>query len=260
MKIEERTVANIVELVASEQARLEKNQDAAGDAFLYAEKAVDILNAAVTGVTKDAQLFGHAWSMVRRDGALAFLSTLRGHRVQASLCLRHLLETACIAFYAAGHPDDYSKILYEKDDVLKAKIYRWLKSNHPDASESIRSFKSRINSLDSHSNIENVMLMEDYYSGGLPWAESFFDSDDITMVQTALIDVVDTINVVLIALVDISATTLGVSVDPDVEPWIDEVWLEAAEMRKGIVDAYNAALRVHWGLPQNHVFPWQGNE
>lgn len=260
MNIEERTAADIVELVESEQARLEKNQEAAGDAFLHAEKAVDILNAAVTGVTKDAQLFGHAWSMVRRDGALALLSTLRSHRVQASLCLRHLLETACIAFYAAGHPDDYSEILLEEDDALKAKTYRWLKLNHPDASEGIRSFKARVNSLDSHSNTGNILLMDDFYSGALPWAESFFDGDDVTMVQTALIDVVDTINVVLIALVDISATTPGVSVDPDVEPWIDEVWLEAAEMRNAIVEANNAALRLHWSLPNDHVFPWQGND
>ena len=90
---------------------------------------------------------------------LALLSTLRLHKVQSMMNLRQTLAVGAAPAFAIANPEPEHFIDIDANGILDpakalaGKRYRWLETNFPKSSESIKSKKDQINATTSHANI-----------------------------------------------------------------------------------------------------------
>lgn len=254
---EQRAYAGITELMEVEQGRFEKNDVESLHAGEYAKFAIDCLNLSVVKVPESVSLFGAAWTMVRKDAALALLSSLRGHRVQGAMMIRHMLETAVIAYYVLGHPNQYVEIAREEADLLKNQTYRWLAVHFPTTSDDIKEFKGSINRLDSHSNTDNFTFLENFYESDQPWSGLFADKLDLDMTMASLLDVAASVAMVLNGLMEVSEAFPALTLHGELETWVAQISDPIDGIRAALVEKSNVATRQHFNLPESHIFPWQ---
>ena len=151
------------------------------------------LSLCVVSVDRDrSDTFGRLFSLMKKHHMLAFLSTLRLHRVHAMLNLRQVLEAGAGAAYAIENPDvrGFADIdafgIMDPSQELAKKHYRWLGKNYPDSSKWIRDTKDQINNLMAHANIVSADAVfrvgQTSDVADLP----FFDAEDQYTVQNDL--------------------------------------------------------------------------
>lgn len=141
-----------------------------------------VLQSPITLSKSEGWLFFAFFSQVKKHHLLALLSSLRLHHVQASMNLRQLLESGTNAAYALAEPssDNFYRVtpegILEIPESLKQKKYKWLKKNHPDASESLKKMKDAIQPS-SHSNIVDAyrIFRTGTEDSSLELETSFFD-------------------------------------------------------------------------------------
>ena len=129
------------------------------------------------------EVFIRFLSQMKKHHTLALFSTVRLHKVQAMMNLRQVLEAASCAAYAIRNPDPSNFVSMDKGGLLHtpqnltAQRYKWLDSNFPEGSETIKQIKALIN--------ETVVAFKasegDYVTieGNLPYTLSFVGGDAI---------------------------------------------------------------------------------
>ena len=181
------------EIVESECAMFIDGEARYGRYFKHARAATMDLSLCVVSVDRDrSHTFGRLFSLMKKHHTLAFLSTLRLHRVQAMLNLRQVLEAGAGAAYAIANPDvrGFADIdafgIIDPSQELAKKHYRWLGKNYPDSSKWIRDTKDQINNQMAHANI--VSADATFRVGQTPDVIDlpFFDAEDEYIVQTDL--------------------------------------------------------------------------
>ena len=164
-----------------------------GRYFKHARDATAHLSLCVASVEHDrSDTFGRLFSLMKKHHTLAFLSTLRLHRVQAMLNLRQVLEAGAGAAYAVADPDvrgfadiDTFGIMNPSKQLTK-KRNKWLRENYPEASKRIEEIKKQINDQYAHANI--VSADATFRVGQTPDVADlpFFDAEDEYIVQNDL--------------------------------------------------------------------------
>jgi hypothetical protein len=147
------------EIVDSERSMFLDGEVRYGPHFEHARAATRYLSLCVVTMEHDrSDTFGRLFSLMKKHHTLAFLSTLRLHKVQAMLNLRQALEAGAGAAYAIANPDirgfaDIDTFGIMDTSKKLSKQYKWLKDNYPEASKDIEDIKRQINDQNAHANI-----------------------------------------------------------------------------------------------------------
>lgn len=129
-------------------------------------------------------MFGRLFSLMKKHHTLSLFSTVRLHRVQSMMNLRHVLEAGAAAAFAIAHPESHHFVVADTFNILYPskkltnKRYKWLEIMHPAKSAWIKSIKTSINESTAHANVisgdSNFRIDSDNTSANLP----FFDFED----------------------------------------------------------------------------------
>lgn len=162
-------------------------------------------------VRDDCGLFAGALASVRKSAALAFLSSLRNHRVEMVFNLRLLIESTCLMGYLAAHPDggpkwkvDDDGRLAKPDDISKAS-YKWVGEKYPFLSTPLKMRKDLFNEGWAHANVANSIVLFSYeaFAAGKGMT-SLFDEQDERWTHMNMSDVGNCVVLALIMLVIVS--------------------------------------------------------
>ncbi|MFH1983334.1 MAG: hypothetical protein ABIL58_15930 [Pseudomonadota bacterium] len=153
-----------------------------GTSFVNAHDIVAFSWVCLKSVRPDAFAFILFLSQFQKSITLSLLSALRNHEVQFNLMLRQALEAGALASYALHSPDvegfartDAHDCLFTDRKVAK-KAYKWLESEYPTHSKSMKYMKDQINESYAHASIlpasDNIQF--DFHKIG----STFFDKPD----------------------------------------------------------------------------------
>jgi hypothetical protein len=184
--------STLEEIVDSERSMVLDGEARYGRHFTLAKTATMYLSVCVISVEHDrSDTFGRLFSLIKKHHALAFLSALRLHKVQAMINLRQVLEAGVGAAYAIANPDvrgfaDIDAFGIMDPSKKLSKHYKWLDQNYPDPSQWIKETKGKINDQAAHANI--VSAHATFRGGQTSAAVSmpFFDVEDDDFVQADL--------------------------------------------------------------------------
>jgi hypothetical protein len=174
--------STLEEIVESERSMFLDGEARYGRHFNCAHAATLYLNSCVKSLDDDrSDTFGRLFSLMKKQHALAFLSALRLHHVQAMLDLRQVLEAGAAAAYAIANPDirgfaDIDAFGIMGPSKKLAESYRWLGKHHPDTSTWIKVTKDIINNHSAHANI--LSAHGTFRSDETKVAMPFFDVED----------------------------------------------------------------------------------
>jgi hypothetical protein len=180
------------DILRSEHLLVHTAPERYGMYFFHARDTTFLLSKSVTSIEATQINFGRFFSYTKKHHLLAVLSTLRLHKVQAFMNLRHVLEAGAWAAYAIANrefgyfvetgPDG----MIDMTQKLTGRRNRWLDTHFPKPSSYIKKQKDSINEAISHAGIvyaEKVFdIDEDTRTLQLP----FFDREDIFHVQADL--------------------------------------------------------------------------
>ncbi len=130
-----------------------------GTLFDHAQATVLFTRKFIYKVDPLAWVFISFLSQTSNSLVLALLSSVRRHDVQANMMLRYALESVVLACYALSKPDvnEFGHIdsdgLIQIDEEVLSRAYEWLEINYKTYSDTIKSFKDKINKSSSHANI-----------------------------------------------------------------------------------------------------------
>jgi hypothetical protein len=163
-----------------------------GQHYKHARDTTTILSLCIVRIEKKDRphILGRLFSLMKKQHTLAFLSTLRLHRVQAMMNLRQVLEAGGAAAYAIANPklEDFVDIdafgIMDPSQELTGKRNRWLNEKYPSASERIKKAKGDLNKFSAHANVVTGDSTFSVVGDGasLP----FFDREDDYSVKTDL--------------------------------------------------------------------------
>lgn len=130
-------------------------------------------------------------SQTKKHLMLSLFSTVRLHKVQAKLTLRHALESGANAAFAIANPD-HTHFVIETGGILEApksltqKRYNWLDDNYSAGSKAIKDIKDQINQTIAHSSLITTHHPIIPSPGQSDFRTPFFDDDDTYHVETDL--------------------------------------------------------------------------
>jgi hypothetical protein len=187
-----RCAATLEDIVASERSMFLDGESRYGRHFQHARAATMYLSLCVVTVEHDrSDTFGRLFSLMKKHHTLAFLSTLRLHKVQAMLNLRQVLEAGAGAAYAIAKPDflgfaDIDQFGIMDSSKSLSKPYKWLSDNYADRSKWMTNTKGLINKQTAHANI--ISADATFRTGQTKDAVDlpFFDAEDEYFVQADL--------------------------------------------------------------------------
>lgn len=188
---------------------MEWTQKRAGLYGVFVHTAFAVMDTAIEGVDSRHMAFTAAWSVVRSMSAQAFLAAMRQHRIQMTLCLRQVLEGISLFAYLMGnpHPDDSpinrpDGTMIDPGDLMKRRVYPWMKEEFPVASDHIKELKDHINRMTGHANLIQTASIFDYEQTGPTISADFFDRPDEHMVWANFYEVGEAISLAINVLVD----------------------------------------------------------
>lgn len=153
---------SLIEKLSNDENEMVKKAHADyGEIFDTAESSIALLLECIESCDQETSIFSQYLSQVRVSLALALLSTVRRHEVQAYMMLRQALESSVLAAYGLYKPEfnEYGKINPDRtvspDENTKNRAYKWVKSEFPNHSASIKKVKNRINAYGAHANLIN---------------------------------------------------------------------------------------------------------
>lgn len=139
-----------------------------------------------------ADIFVSLYPQVRNHLLLAWLSTLRRHRTQAWLNMRHAIEFGNAAAFALAHNDGEFFASKRADGTLDAhkglvtKRNRWIAKNFPPLSSSLKQIKDDLNENSCHANVIIASLTSRVDEVKQTITSRFFDHDDAFFVRVDL--------------------------------------------------------------------------
>lgn len=187
----QRIQAMKIDIIELSQMEHDSVADAAakyGTIFVHAHDIVAFTWLFLKKVRPEALAFTLFLSQFQKGITLSFLSALRNHEVQFSLMLRQSLEAAALASYALHSPDidgfgrpDTNNCLIADRSVTK-KAYKWLESEYPAYSESMKYMKNQINESYAHASI--LPASDNIQFDSRKMGSTFFDNpDDLFTIQ-----------------------------------------------------------------------------
>lgn len=147
------------DISATEHELVKEAKQQYGEYFDHAQYAVDFLHNSIKSTKHEGVFFLMFFAMVEKHIALAAISAVRLHHVQANFNLRYATEAGSWAAYALANPDPSLYALVTEDNaleptnVLKMKMYTWLETQYPAGSDSLKRFKGSTNRTSTHANI-----------------------------------------------------------------------------------------------------------
>jgi hypothetical protein len=185
--------STIEEIIESERAMALDGAARYGRWCTHARDAAAGLSLCVVSVELDrSDTFGRMFSLTKKHHILAFLSSLRLHKVQAMLNLRHALEAGAAAAYAIANPrvHDFVGIdplgMMEPTKALTGRRYRWLEKSYPEPSKWIKEVRDQINAQTAQATIvsgDNTRRVEESSEAA---SAPFFDIEDEHLVKADL--------------------------------------------------------------------------
>lgn len=183
----------MADLLAREAELTDQARDQYGPYFATALHCCGYLTTEIAKVDEDRFLFGAMHSLVGKHSMLAALSYARRHRVQGSMNLRQVVESAQRACYYLAHPKDHVKetdteIVVDEAGV-KEKTYRFFDQSMKDHAAAFRQAKRIINMTDAHASLRSAQLI---FKQGMTGRDLFFDAEDPVLVRVGLWSIINT--------------------------------------------------------------------
>lgn len=184
---------NMAELLIREAELTDAARKDHGPYFATAMHCCAYLTSQVASVDDDRFLFGAMHALVNKHAILATLSYVRRHRVQGSMNLRQVVESAQRACYFLARPKDHlreTETTYEVDETgLKDKTYRFFNDEMGEHAASFKAAKKLINLTDAHASLRGAQLIARQSATG---GDLFFDVENPVLVRVGLWSVINT--------------------------------------------------------------------
>ena len=149
------------------------------------------LSSAVKSIDRDHETFARFNSQVAKHHFLAVFSTVRLHKIQATMNLRQVLENGACAAFAIANPDPAHFVNATPEGTFDTKkltgTYKWLDEKFPKGSSQIKAMKDMINELTAHANIAYTNQNFRLADSGDKFSTPFFDIEDEFFVKADLL-------------------------------------------------------------------------
>jgi len=171
------------EIVDSERQLVLTADERYGKYSRHARECAFFTSQCIISVALDRLMFARFFSLMKKQLMLAFLSTLRLHKVQAMMNLRQVLEAGAAAAFAIANPEPEHFAISDAQGFidpsreLATKRYRWLAQRFPEASAAIREKKEMMHNL-AHANIVLTSKTFEVNEAGNEIITRFFDLED----------------------------------------------------------------------------------
>ena len=181
------TIGDIIE---SERQMVLTAPDRYGQFYDNAFAVGVLLWSGIASVHASRDIFVMFASLVKKHYLLSLFSFVRLHQVQGLMNLLQTLEAGAGAAYAIAHNDvaDFATAdpigILDPSPELTRRRYRWLDSQYPKGSASLKEIKDSINKLGSHANI--VMTGHNFAVEEGRFATPFFDVEDDYIIKADL--------------------------------------------------------------------------
>jgi len=216
MAISEFRQTTIGEILESEKNMVLTAPERYGAYYNHALTCSIFLTHCVKSISQDRWIFGAFISQVKKHLTLSVFSTVRLHKVQSMMNLRHALEAGANAAFAIANPDHTNFV--DTDDFgilapaksLTIKRYRWLEEHYSAGSDAIKNLKDLINNEMAHSSLITT------HHNPIPDLEQtefitpFFDVEDRHHVETDLWMIGCTVIVILDILWGVNQNSNGI--------------------------------------------------
>lgn len=184
---------NMAELLSREAELTDAARKEHGPYFATAMHCCAYLTTQVAEVDPDRFLFRAMNAVVGKHAILATLSFVRRHRVQGSMNMRQVTESAQRACYFLARPKDHvreteTEIVVDEAGV-RDKTYRFFNDEMADHAEAFKAAKKVINMTEAHASLRGAMLTAGQSATG---GDLFFDADDPVLVRVGLWSVINT--------------------------------------------------------------------
>jgi hypothetical protein len=142
------------------------------------------LSKCLSSVDISQVYFARFFSYTKKHHLLAMLSTVRLHKVQAFMNLRHVLEAGAWAAYAIAVPKQEAFVEVARDGMIRMtrklsdRRNAWLDANCPRASAYIKMQKDRINNTIAHAGLVYTQTVFDINEVHRAYELPFFDNED----------------------------------------------------------------------------------
>jgi hypothetical protein len=167
MKMEHGLKPKLQALIDEEATRVSEALSQHSSFVSLAESALDLLDSFVTSIDVNRPLTAALYFAVQKSANLGYLSSIRGHTIQAEFNSRQLIEFTVLTAYELAH---YGVDAARKP--LKGKVYKWFQGEFPQVSESLKQLKDQINDTSAHASLYNTRATFDW-SSGLNNAENY---------------------------------------------------------------------------------------
>lgn len=189
MAFKQRTIAEMLE---SETSMVLRAPERYPRFYPHAEEAVVFFSNFLRSIDRDRFAFAMFLSLAKKHLMLALLSTVRLHRVQATMDLRQVLEAGASAAFAIANPEQQHFV--ETDDLgilhasrkLTDKRHKWLEKHFPVGSDAIKGMKATLNEAMGHANLLSAWNNFRFNDSDGSFDAPFFDIEDEYFVKADL--------------------------------------------------------------------------
>ena len=185
-------IATIDDLIGKEQRLALAAPERYGVYYFHARDTALLLSKCLVSVDISQVYFARFFSYTKKHHLLAILSSVRLHKVQAFMNLRHVLEGGTWAAYAIAHPKQDAFVETGPDGMIRMsnKLTNrrnvWLDKNFRDASTYIKTQKDRINETIAHAGLVYTQTVFDINEASRTYELPFFDNEDGFHIRTDL--------------------------------------------------------------------------
>lgn len=184
--------SNWQEIVDSEHQMVLQARDRFGEFYVHAMDSTQCLDRSIKSISRDRAIFAAFFTQVKKHHALALLSSVRLHHVQAMMDMRQVIEAGAAAAYAIANPSSKGFVDISEDGIadssqhLAGVRYKWLDENFANGSDALKNLKKILNSSTSHASLVYAYknITPDASQGRLEM--SFFDKEDDYHVKSDL--------------------------------------------------------------------------
>lgn len=180
------------EIIESERSIVLGAKERYGAFYTHARACSVFVSRSVVAVDHDRMMFSRFFSLMKKHHMLAFLSTLRLHKVQSMMNLRQVLEAGAAAAFAIANPglEHFANVdpegLLDPSQALTKKRYQWLEAKYRSKSDWIKEKKEQINLSTAHANLVSTESVFRVSDAGTVVNVPFFDVEDEYTVKADL--------------------------------------------------------------------------